>query len=24
VHLHNHHIVNKVPKERITQILTDA
>ncbi len=24
VHLHNHHIVNKVPKERITKILTDA
>ncbi len=24
VHLHNHHIVNKVPKERITEILTDA
>ena len=24
VHLHNHHIVNKVPKERITHILTNA
>jgi ribonucleoside-diphosphate reductase beta chain len=24
VHLHNHHIVNKVPKERITQIITEA
>lgn len=24
VHLHENHIVNKVPKERITQILTDA
>ncbi len=24
VHLHQHHIVNKVPKERITQILVDA
>ncbi|MFB0938125.1 MAG: ribonucleotide-diphosphate reductase subunit beta [Urechidicola sp.] len=24
VHLHNHHIVNKVPKERITAILVDA
>ena len=24
VHLHNNHLVNKVPKERITQILTDA
>ena len=24
VHLHNNHIVNKVPKERITKILTDA
>ncbi|MCF6279475.1 MAG: ribonucleotide-diphosphate reductase subunit beta [Flavobacteriaceae bacterium] len=24
VHLHNHHIVNKVPKERITEILTNA
>jgi ribonucleoside-diphosphate reductase beta chain len=24
VHLHNHHLVNKVPKERITQILTNA
>ncbi|WP_291870965.1 ribonucleotide-diphosphate reductase subunit beta [Maribacter sp.] len=24
VHLHNHHIVNKVPKERITEILVDA
>jgi ribonucleoside-diphosphate reductase beta chain len=24
VHLHQHHIVNKVPKERIHQILTDA
>lgn len=24
VHLHNHHIVNKVSKERITQIITEA
>lgn len=24
VHLHNHHLVNKVSKERITEILTDA
>ncbi len=24
VHLHNNHIVNKVPKERITKIITDA
>jgi ribonucleoside-diphosphate reductase beta chain len=24
VHLHNNHIVNKVPKERITEILTEA
>ncbi|WP_298485078.1 ribonucleotide-diphosphate reductase subunit beta [uncultured Maribacter sp.] len=24
VHLHNHHIVNKVPKERIKEILVDA
>jgi ribonucleoside-diphosphate reductase beta chain len=24
VHLHTHHIVNKVPKARITEILTDA
>ena len=24
VHLHNHHIVNKVPKERITEIIVDA
>jgi len=24
VHLHENHIVNKVPKDRITQILTDA
>jgi len=24
VHLHNKHLINKVPKERITQILTDA
>ncbi|MBT8393678.1 MAG: ribonucleotide-diphosphate reductase subunit beta [Bacteroidia bacterium] len=24
VHLHNNHIVNKVPKEKITKILTDA
>ena len=24
MHLHENHIVNKVPKERITQILTDA
>jgi len=24
VHLHNNHIVNKVPKERITEILVDA
>ena len=24
VHLHNNHLINKVPKERITQILTDA
>ena len=24
VHLHNNHMVNKVPKERITKILTDA
>ena len=24
VHLHNNHLVNKVPKERITEILTDA
>ncbi|GAB1308366.1 ribonucleotide-diphosphate reductase subunit beta [Urechidicola sp. KH5] len=24
VHLHNNHIVNKVPKDRITKILTDA
>ncbi|NQX81039.1 MAG: ribonucleotide-diphosphate reductase subunit beta [Flavobacteriaceae bacterium] len=24
VHLHNHHIVKKVPKERITEILVDA
>jgi len=24
VHLHNHHLVNKVPKPRITEILTDA
>jgi len=24
VHLHNNHIINKVPKERITQILTNA
>jgi ribonucleoside-diphosphate reductase beta chain len=24
VHLHNHHLVNKVPKERITAIIVDA
>ncbi|MFL2603112.1 MAG: ribonucleotide-diphosphate reductase subunit beta [Flavobacteriaceae bacterium] len=24
VHLHNNHLINKVPKERITEILTDA
>lgn len=24
VHLHNNHMINKVPKERITQIITDA
>jgi ribonucleoside-diphosphate reductase beta chain len=24
VHLHNHHLINKVPQERITQIITDA
>ncbi|WP_088340139.1 ribonucleotide-diphosphate reductase subunit beta [Robiginitalea sediminis] len=24
VHLHNHHLVNKVPKDRITKILTNA
>jgi ribonucleoside-diphosphate reductase beta chain len=24
VHLHNHHLINKVPKSRITEILTDA
>ncbi|WP_298474703.1 ribonucleotide-diphosphate reductase subunit beta [uncultured Maribacter sp.] len=24
VHLHNHHIINKVPKERIKEILVDA
>jgi ribonucleoside-diphosphate reductase beta chain len=24
VHLHNHHLVNKVPKARITEILTNA
>ena len=24
IHLHNNHLVNKVPKERITEILTDA
>jgi len=24
VHLHNHHLVNKVPKKRITEILVDA
>ena len=24
VHLHNHHLVNKVPKERITSIIVDA
>jgi len=24
VHLHNNHLVNKVPKERITQIITEA
>jgi ribonucleoside-diphosphate reductase beta chain len=24
VHLHNHHLVNKVPKERIQQIITEA
>jgi ribonucleoside-diphosphate reductase beta chain len=24
VHLHSHHIVNKVPKERITEIIVDA
>ena len=24
VHLHNNHIVNKVPKERITEIIVDA
>ena len=24
VHLHNHHLVNKVPKERINQIITEA
>ena len=24
VHLHNHHIINKVPKERIQEILVDA
>ena len=24
VHLHNHHIVNKVPKERIREIIVDA
>ncbi|ADY29495.1 MULTISPECIES: ribonucleotide-diphosphate reductase subunit beta [Cellulophaga] len=24
VHLHNHHLINKVPKERITEILVDA
>ncbi|OXG04956.1 ribonucleoside-diphosphate reductase beta chain [Flavobacterium araucananum] len=24
VHLHNHHLINKVPKERIKEIITDA
>ena len=24
VHLHTHHIINKVPKERITEIIVDA
>ena len=24
VHLHNHHLINKVPKERIREILVDA
>ena len=24
VHLHNHHLVNKVPKQRIAEIITDA
>lgn len=24
VHLHNHHLVNKVPKERITEIIVNA
>ncbi len=24
VHLHNHHLINKVPKARITEILTNA
>ena len=24
VHLHEHHLVNKVPKERITEIIVDA
>ncbi|OUS14393.1 ribonucleoside-diphosphate reductase [Nonlabens dokdonensis] len=24
VHLHNHHLINKVPKERITEIIVDA
>jgi ribonucleoside-diphosphate reductase beta chain len=24
VHLHNHHLVNKVPKARITEIITNA
>jgi ribonucleoside-diphosphate reductase beta chain len=24
VHLHNHHLINKVPKDRITEILVDA
>ncbi len=24
VHLHNHHLINKVPKERITQIIVEA
>jgi ribonucleoside-diphosphate reductase beta chain len=24
VHLHNHHLINKVPKERIRSIIVDA
>jgi hypothetical protein len=24
VHLHNHHLVNKVPKDRIREIIVDA